>query len=166
MVAENLYHALFEWPLLQVAVFVALLTLSLDLFFKYAYGAAKKSLDEELERLANARSEQDKNKNIRESEEQKLADQKERLKALKNSFSIWEKGLDKRKALAASERMEILAKSVERRAQIEQSLRLKLKNKAILEFCLSRLEQQVSVTEKCTGRGMLDQAIEKMRKSP
>lgn len=163
MIANSLYHSLLEWPILQIAVFMALLSLSVDLFFKFAYGAAKNSLDEELERLASASTSKEKSKTLREGIEQEAREQKTRIKELKEQFQIWTKALKAREADSEQKKLKILQATLERKEFIEKALVLKVEKSSLINNCLKKLESEILKAPKCNQRAVIENSIKAMR---
>ncbi len=160
MIAENLYHSLLEWPLLQISVFFALGTLCYDLFLKYAYSSIKKWIDDELNEIVDAYQKRDENRKLRELEEKEYEEQAEKIQKLIEKFSVWENGIKQRELDTKIEQDKIFQNFKNKKDLINNMLKEREDKKLLLDACINDLLSKFSCSDNFDKRSLLDKALE------
>lgn len=160
MIAENIYQALLEWPLLQISVFFALMTLCYDLFLKYAYTSIKKWIDDELKETVDAYQTRDESKKLREIEEKRFEEQSLKLQKLVEKFSIWDNGIKQRENDTKTQQEIIFQNFKNRRLLINEKLIERLDKKLLLDSCIDDLVKNFAHSQNFDKRSLLGKALE------
>lgn len=163
MIAESIYHTLLEWPLLQIAVFFALMTLCYDLFLKYANQPIKKQIEEEQKQTLDAYQRRDENKKLRENEERSLESQAEKLKELSLKFHAWENGIKKRELVALEKQKIIIDNFKNKQLLIVEKLHQRAHRKLLINSCIDNLLKNFTNHEKIDHQSLLEKALKSIK---